>query len=61
VDGRGDESLVLIDSSRSVDVLGVKIRVSEADSAPRTAAFVAESSASISQGRTVDEGSGSLL
>jgi hypothetical protein len=41
VEGRGDESFVLIESKRSVDVFGVRIRVSEVDSAKRTAAFVA--------------------
>ena len=41
VDGRGDESFVRIDSRRSVDVFGVRMRVSEFESAWRTAAFVA--------------------
>ena len=43
VDGSGEDSLVLIDSKRSVDVFGVKIRVSEFDNANRTAALVATS------------------
>lgn len=41
VDGRGDESFVRIDSRRSVEVFGVKMRVSEFESAWRTAVFVA--------------------
>lgn len=41
VDGRGEESLVRMDSRRSVDVFGVRMRVSEFESAWRTAAFVA--------------------
>lgn len=43
VEGSGEDSLVLIDNKRSVDVFGVKIRVNELDSAVRTAAFVATS------------------
>jgi hypothetical protein len=41
VEGRGDESLVLIDSNRSVEVFGVRMRVKEVDRARRTAVFVA--------------------
>ena len=41
VEGSGDESLVLIDSNRSVEVFGVRMRVREVDSARRTAVFVA--------------------
>lgn len=40
-DGSGDDSFVRMDSRRSVDVFGVRIRVSAFDSARRTAAFVA--------------------
>jgi hypothetical protein len=47
VEGRGDDSLVLIDSKRSVDVFGVKILVSEFDNANRTAAFVATGQANV--------------
>jgi hypothetical protein len=42
VEGRGEESLVRMDNKRSVDVLGVRMRVSDAERAPRTAAFVAK-------------------
>lgn len=38
---RGEESFVRIDNSRSVEVLGVRILVSEVDNAARTALFVA--------------------
>lgn len=41
VDGSGEESLVRMERSRSVDVLGVRMRVRELDSARRTAALVA--------------------
>lgn len=38
----GAESFVRIDKSRSVDVLGVKIRVNDVDSAARTALLMPE-------------------
>jgi hypothetical protein len=41
VDVRGEESLLRIDSNKSVDVFGVSIRVMEVESACRTAALVA--------------------
>jgi hypothetical protein len=41
VDASGDDSFVLIESSRSVDVFGVRIRVRDVESASRTAALVA--------------------
>lgn len=40
-EGKGDDNFVLIDSRRSVDVLGVSMRVRELDSARRTAVLVA--------------------
>ena len=43
MEGSGEDNLVLIDSSRSVDVFGVSIRVKEFDKASLTAAFVAAS------------------
>jgi hypothetical protein len=42
VEGRGEESLVRMDNKRSVDVLGVRMRVSDAERAPRTAVVVAK-------------------
>jgi hypothetical protein len=47
LEGSGEDSLVLIDSKRSVDVLGVKIRVSEFDNASRTVALMAASKMNI--------------
>ena len=41
VEGRGDDNLVRIESNKSVDVLGVKIRVNEVDNACLTAALMA--------------------
>lgn len=41
-DGSGEESLVRIDRSKSVEVFGVRMRVRELESARRTAAFVAK-------------------
>lgn len=41
-EGRGDDSLVRMERRRSVEVLGVSIRVKLLESARRTAAFVAE-------------------
>lgn len=41
VEARGDESFVRTESRRSVEVLGVRIRVMEVESAFRTAAVVA--------------------
>ena len=41
VEGNGEESFVRIESKRSVEVLGVRIRVIEAARAERKAAFVA--------------------
>src|ERR1700722_13502696 len=43
VEGKGEVSFVLIDNSISVEVLGVRMRVREVESARRTAALVAES------------------
>ena len=40
-DGRGDDNLVRMESRRSVEVFGVRIRVRLTDRAWRTAAFVA--------------------
>ena len=40
-EGNGDDSLVRIERSRSVEVLGVRIRVRLLESARRTAALVA--------------------
>ena len=40
-DGRGEESLLRIESNRSVDVLGVNIRVSDKVRACRTVALIA--------------------
>lgn len=41
VEGNGEESFVRIESRRSVEVLGVRIRVMDAARAERKAAFVA--------------------
>lgn len=41
VDVRGEDSLVRMDNSRSVEVLGVKILVMDVESAIRTALLVA--------------------
>ena len=41
VEGNGEESFVRIESKRSVEVLGVRIRVIDAARAERKAAFVA--------------------
>ena len=42
VDGKGDDNFVRIESRRSVEVFGVRIRVREVDKACRTVALIAE-------------------